>query len=475
MRRLVFDVLSILLLFIYSQNAFAQIYDSFSDGDFTNSPVWSGDTGSWSVVQNATSGPNATNSQTLRLNAPSGGSSTDYLSSQRSGSWSAQQAWGFWLGRRAGSSGTTQNQSIVWLWANEGDFTSATVDGYRVRFGDNSGNDQIFLERVDNGGVTTILTSSGAVLNGLADIGFLVRVTRSSSSLWTLYTSFLPASNGEKFGADAIPDQTNTPVNQGSVTDATYTIFDGGFLGVEAVHSTGATARQGAEFDQFYFSTTGDLSLPVTFASFTASAGDGKVVLRWVTESELNNLGFEVYRAEAPDDNYQLLSSYLSDPALQGQGNSNSRHSYSFTDPSVVNGTTYWYKLTDVDANGNRTFHGPVNATPNARAANIHLADPSLPHKFEMYPNYPNPFNPTTRIRFDLPASSTKLHRVSLKVYNLLGQEVAELFDGELDAGSYEVLWDGRTRNGLPAAAGAYIAVLHSDYLTKAIKMVLLK
>ncbi len=220
---------------------------------------------------------------------------------------------------------------------------------------------------------------------------------------------------------------------------------------------------------------SGDLSLPVTFASFTASAGDGKVVLRWITESELNNLGFEVYRAEAPDDDYQLLSSYLSDPALQGQGNSNSRHSYSFTDPSVVNGTTYWYKLSDVDANGNRTFHGPVNATPNARAANIHLADPSLPHQFKMYPNYPNPFNPTTRIRFDLPASSAKIHRVSLTVYNLLGQEVAELFDGELEPGSYEVSWDGRTRNGLPAAAGAYIAVLHSDYLTKAIKMLLVK
>jgi hypothetical protein len=240
------------------------------------------------------------------------------------------------LGRRA-QAATDANHSIVWLWANSTNLTSSTVDGYRIRFGDNSGADNIVLQRVTNGTATDILTSSGTVPNGLTDIGFMVRVTRTSSSQWTLYTSTLPTSSGSGAVATAIPTAENTPVNQGSVTNSTYTNFTNGYFGFAAVHSTGADARTGAEFDQLYFDTS-------------ASSPLGRPV---------------------------------------------------FVD------------------------------LPPAVAA-------SAPEGFQLFQNFPNPFNPATTIAYDLPNDA----RVRLTVFNTIGQQVALLADGLERAGRKQVRFE---------------------------------
>ncbi|MBI3194909.1 MAG: T9SS type A sorting domain-containing protein, partial [Ignavibacteriae bacterium] len=93
------------------------------------------------------------------------------------------------------------------------------------------------------------------VTNGLTDIGFMVRVTRTSGNVWTLYTSTLPTASGSGAVATAQPSAANTPINQGSATNSTYTTFTNGYFGFAAVHSSGADARAGAEFDQLYFDT----------------------------------------------------------------------------------------------------------------------------------------------------------------------------------------------------------------------------
>ena len=90
-----------------------------------------------------------------------------------------------------------------------------------------------------------------------------------------------------------------------------------------------------------------DQHLPVELTSFTAIGGDGRVSLKWVTQSEIDNQGFYLYRSNDKDGTYNQLSDLI-----KGAGNSSSQITYTYVDESVFNGITYWYKLIDVDVNG---------------------------------------------------------------------------------------------------------------------------
>lgn len=93
-------------------------------------------------------------------------------------------------------------------------------------------------------------------------------------------------------------------------------------------------------------------------------------------------------------------------------------------------------------------------------------SSPSLPQSFRLYQNYPNPFNPTTTIRFEIPQSDF----VSLKLFDLLGREVATLVNENLQSGSYEVTFDA---NGLPS--GVYVYRLQTSQYAETKRMVLIK
>ncbi len=101
----------------------------------------------------------------------------------------------------------------------------------------------------------------------------------------------------------------------------------------------------GDDVNRFDLTTFGDFSLPVQLSSFSARAGDGKVVLQWITESEKDNAGFEILRSTAEDGSYILLSSYIHNPSLRGQLNTNTRTVYQFEDVLVANEICYWYQL----------------------------------------------------------------------------------------------------------------------------------
>jgi hypothetical protein len=233
------------------------LIDSYTDGDFTASPVWGGSTSAWTIVANSDAAAGATGSNTVRL--ASTGSATVYLSTQIA-TWADSQEWGFFVGRRA-QAYTAANQAYLWLYANEANLTSATVDGYRIAIGDDSGDDNIRLEYIVNGAVSsTVITSSGAITNGLTDIGFLLRVTRSSSGGWVIFTSTLPTSGGNGAIATSIPNSTNATVNQGSATHNTLVPTTNGYLGFGALHSSGGNAIIGVEIDQVYFTATATTS-----------------------------------------------------------------------------------------------------------------------------------------------------------------------------------------------------------------------
>ncbi len=104
----------------------------------------------------------------------------------------------------------------------------------------------------------------------------------------------------------------------------------------------------------------------------------------------------------------------------------------------------------------------------NNRAAGVELMEVA---EYRLLPNYPNPFNPETFIRYQVPAAGD----VSLKIYNILGQEIATLVDGIKEAGFYEIRWDGKTQNGTEAASGVYVFTLKANNFTQSLKMIKLK
>ena len=98
----------------------------------------------------------------------------------------------------------------------------------------------------------------------------------------------------------------------------------------------------------------------IHLSSFTATPKAGKVIIQWSTEAEIDNAGFNIYRAESEHGNYIKINTSL----ISAQGTSVQGASYEFIDKGIKNRKTYWYKLEDIDVNGDSTMHGPVNATP---------------------------------------------------------------------------------------------------------------
>ncbi|MFC1724285.1 LamG-like jellyroll fold domain-containing protein [candidate division KSB1 bacterium] len=94
-----------------------------------------------------------------------------------------------------------------------------------------------------------------------------------------------------------------------------------------------------------------------------------------------------------------------------------------------------------------------------------------IPKKFALKQNYPNPFNPETTIKYELPKTSD----VSLKIYNILGQEVKTLINQRKPAGYHTIIWDGRNKNGIKVSSGIYICRIKAGHFVSVKKMVMIK
>ncbi len=167
-----------------------------------------------------------------------------------------------------------------------------------------------------------------------------------------------------------------------------------------------------------------DLSIvPVELTSFTANVIGGSVQLNWVTATETNNRGFSVERRSV-DDNTQ--TNWQSITFVDGNGTTTQQTSYSYMDNSVNIGK-YQYRLKQIDFDGTFAYSDIVEA------------EVGVPQAFALEQNYPNPFNPTTNVKFSLPVESN----VTIKIFNLIGQEVAEAVNGNYAAGSHTISIDG--------------------------------
>jgi hypothetical protein len=157
--------------------------------------------------------------------------------------------------------------------------------------------------------------------------------------------------------------------------------------------------------------------LPVELATFTTSIEHSNVELKWKTETEINNYGFEVER-RAVSSQQSTVNSWMKIDFVAGAGTSNSPKDYSFIDANLASGR-YAYRLKQVDNDGTFKYSQDVE---------IEILVPKV---FALSQNYPNPFNPATTIEFTLAEDGM----VSLRVFDMLGREVALLVNAELKAG----------------------------------------
>ncbi len=191
---------------------------------------------------------------------------------------------------------------------------------------------------------------------------------------------------------------------------------------------------------------------PVELSSFTAVPNsDGYVSVKWTTQTEVNTAMFELQRAAKPESNDE--PEWKTIASVAAAGNSNAPRNYAFKDELEHSGH-YEYRLKIVDLDGTFKYGKQVEIFSK------------ILFKYKLLQNYPNPFNPSTKINFELKKESN----VTLKIYDILGAEVATLVNGHKKAGRYSVKF-----NASNLASGIYFYRLNAGPFTAIKKMILIK
>jgi len=258
-----------------------------------------------------------------------------------------------------------------------------------------------------------------------------------------------PADLHTTIGANAYMSDANT---------AALFHFDEGTGSVTTNYASLVTARLGSATigdaaEPTWITNVTTLPLPVELTSFNALTTSNGILLNWQTATEVNNYGFEVERAIV--DSELRISEFTKIGFVEGHGNSNSTKNYSFTDNLVTTGK-YSYRLKQIDIDGKFEYSDVVLVTLNQ----------NIPNNFELSQNYPNPFNPTTEINFSIPTNEN----VSIIVFNLLGEEVAQVINKELLAGSHKIQFDASK-----LSSGIYFYKMVSGKFVSVKKMILMK
>ncbi len=242
----------------------------------------------------------------------------------------------------------------------------------------------------------------------------------------------------------------------------TFVLANWSFSGINALDGETTNATAATPFP------VGDYALPVELSTFTAEFAIHGVLLSWTTESEIENLGFILERKTSGSDWNEIVS-YKNDESLLGQGTVSNPTDYEYIDKLVQQGNTYEYRLADVDYNGVVTYHATreVYVESNPLATNADNFTVTA---------HPNPFNPSTTIRYNIPSVETN-HALSVrvKIYNINGKLITTLVNKEQSAGWYEIKWNGTNKTGKAVPAGAYLSKVTVGNKVKTNKLTLLR
>jgi len=195
-----------------------------------------------------------------------------------------------------------------------------------------------------------------------------------------------------------------------------------------------------------------DWALPVELSSFVSLVSRNNVTLNWTTNAEVNNSAFEVERSVAGENSWTLKGT------VAGSGNSSEPVSYSFIDKGLQHGS-YNYRLKQIDFNGNFKYYLLDNDVVVSAA-----------NGFDLSQNFPNPFNPTTRIEYSIPEGGI----VKLLIYDINGRQISQLLNEYKSAGYYNINFDGSN-----LSSGIYFYKLQlesgANTFTRIMKMSMIK
>jgi len=199
-------------------------------------------------------------------------------------------------------------------------------------------------------------------------------------------------------------------------------------------NSSGADKLRAGTYGRGLWETDILAPLPVELTSFTSNQKDNSVILNWTTATEVNNYGFEIEVSTSSTTNGAM--SWSKCGFVEGHGNSNSVKYYSYVDTKAEGGNLK-YRLKQIDTDGSFEYSEVISL----------LFDKT--YKYALEQNHPNPFNPTTTLSYTVPNNS----KVSVVIYNTLGQKVVELFSGNQNTGKHSVTW-----NATGFSSGTYFA-----------------
>jgi len=260
------------------------------------------------------------------------------------------------------------------------------------------------------------------------------------------------ASISLNFGSGVLNETVNSNPSQvklfkrNSTSSGSWTDLGGAS---SADYVTGEVTWTGiTSFSQF-LPVLGEPTVPVELSSFNANLSGNSVTLNWATQTETNNTGWEI---ELRGTGNKEQGAWKKVGFVAGKGTTSEKQTYSFG-ISGLTGSKADFRLKQVDTDGNISY------------SNILSVD-LIPSKFELSQNYPNPFNPTTSIRFSLPVAG----HVELAVYNMLGQKILTLVNGEKEAGYHLINFDGRN-----LASGSYFYIINTGNFRSVKKLMLMK
>ncbi len=199
-------------------------------------------------------------------------------------------------------------------------------------------------------------------------------------------------------------------------------------------------------FGENYIINVIDTPVPVELIDLFATSSSNSVTINWKTITETNNSGFEIQRKTE-------LSDWSKITFIPGFGTSTEIHLYTYNDNNLKNGR-YFYRLKQVDQNGSVYYSESLDI------------DVNVAEEYYLEQNYPNPFNPSTKISFHIAEPGF----VSLKIFDVLGNEIKTLVNEQKSAGEHEVDF-----NSTDLTSGIYLYKIETGNFVATKKMILLK